>query len=101
MGIYHGDLIKYYLYLSKLQYEKGYEADAFISLDQDLIHARKLESLQIGKHNYTSPILKECSFTIKEKMNISTLLPNDWPWWNLPNNENFNIKIKSDKRYQE
>ena len=23
MGIYHGDLIKYYLYLSKIQYEKG------------------------------------------------------------------------------
>ena len=45
MGIYHSDMIKYYLYLSSLQYTKGFEDDAFTSLDEALNHARKLESL--------------------------------------------------------
>lgn len=100
MGIYHSDMIKYYLYLSKLLYEKGYEDDAFVSLDEALIHAKKLESFNIGQHKYTSSLLKECSFTINTKLSISNQLPNDWPWWNLPNNENINYKIKSDSRYQ-
>lgn len=101
MGIYHGDLIKYYLYLSKLQYEKGYEDDAFDSLDEALINAKKLESFSVGNHKYTSSLLKECTFTINEKINASKLLPEDWPWWNLPFNENVTLKIKSDKRYQD
>lgn len=101
MGIYHSDMIKYYLYLSSLQYTKGYEDDAFTSLDEALNHARKLESLQIGEHKYTSSLLKECLFVIKEKMNISSQLPNDWPWWYLPYNEKIKLKIKLDKRYQE
>lgn len=101
MGIYHGDLIKYYLYLSKLQYEKGYEDDAFGSLDEALVNAKKLESFSCGNHKYTSSLLKECTFTINEKINASKLLPEDLPWWNLPFNENVTLKIKSDKRYQE
>ena len=75
MGIYHGDMIKYYLYLLSLQYTKGYEDDAFISLDEALNHARKLESLKMVEHKYTSPLVKYCSYTIKEEIKTAHLLP--------------------------
>lgn len=99
MGIYHSDMIKYYLYLSSLQYTKGYEDDAFTSLDEALNHARKLESLQIGEHKYTSILIKYSSYTVKEKLKIAHLLPEDWPWWNLPNIENIDSKIKANESY--
>jgi len=41
MGIYHSYIVKYYLYLSRLQYEKGYEKDTFISLNKALNYAIK------------------------------------------------------------
>lgn len=40
MGIYHSDMIKHYLYLSKLRYEKGYKDDAFISFNEALDYAK-------------------------------------------------------------
>ena len=43
MGKYHGDLIELYLYLSRIQWERGYHDEAFISLNESLKHARALE----------------------------------------------------------
>ena len=34
MGLYHDNLIKMYLYLSRLQWERGYHDEAFDSLEQ-------------------------------------------------------------------
>lgn len=101
MGVYHGDMIKYYLYLSRLQYEKGYEEDTFVSLDRALNHAIKLENLPIGTHKYTASLINECSFNIIEKIKIRHMLPNDWPWWNLPNCDITSQKIKLDKRWND
>ncbi|MDE7261369.1 MAG: helix-turn-helix domain-containing protein, partial [Oscillospiraceae bacterium] len=42
-GKYHDKLIRLYLYLSRLQWERGYHDDAFVSLDESLKHARALE----------------------------------------------------------
>ena len=43
LGEYHGELIKLNLYLSRVQWERGYRDDAFASLDEALPHARALE----------------------------------------------------------
>ena len=99
MGIYHSDMIKYYLYLSKLQYEKGYEDDAFVSLDEALFHAKKLENLPVGNNTYTASLIKECSFNIKEKIKVCHLLPSDWPWWNLPYLDQLSTKIMSNPKW--
>lgn len=101
MGIYHGDLIKYYLYLSRLQYEKGYDEDAFKSLDNALEHAEKLENLTTGEHYYSSILVKGVKYNIKERINAINLLPRDWPWWNLPDCNEVENKIKSDPRWIE
>lgn len=61
-------MIKYYLYLSKLQHEKGYEDDAFISLDEAVSHAKKLKNLSVGNNTYTAFLIKECSFNIIKKL---------------------------------
>ena len=99
MGIYHSDMIKYYLYLSKLQYEKGYEDDTFISLDEALSHAKKLENLPVGNNKYTASLIKECSFNIKEKIKICHLLPSDWPWWHLPCPDQLSTQIMSNPKW--
>lgn len=101
MGIYHGDLVKYYLYLSRLQYEKGYDVDTFESLENALYHAKKLESLPIGEHYYSSVLVKGVKYSIKEKINAVELLPNDWPWWNLPECNDLTNKIENDPRWAE
>lgn len=101
MGVYHSDLIKYYLYLSRLQYEKDYDEDAFKSLDNALYHAKKLESLEVGKYYYSSILVKGVQYDIKEKINVVKLLPDDWPWWNLPDCNELKSKIESDPRWTE
>ena len=45
MGKYHGDLIELYIYLSRVQWERGYHDDAFESLNESLKHAKALEAL--------------------------------------------------------
>ena len=57
-GIYHGELIKLYLYLARLQYEKGLEKEAFISLDEALKHSKSLENLPIGEIRLTGKLVK-------------------------------------------
>ncbi len=99
MGIYHGDLIKYYLYLSRLEYDKGYDNEAFASLDKALHHSKELEKLPIGTHYYTSSLLKENSYTIKAPIKVSNMLPDDWPWWHLPEVDETSLRIKNDPRW--
>lgn len=56
LGPYHGKVIQLYLYLSRLQWERGYQAEAFASLDEALAHARALEALSDGQeHRLTAP----------------------------------------------
>ena len=101
LGIYHGDLIMYYLYLSRLEYDKGHDNEAFASLDKALHHAKELEKLPIGTHYYTSSLLKENSYTIKTPIKVSNMLPDDWPWWHLPEVDEASLRIKSDPRWTE
>ena len=50
-GVYHDDLVKLYLYLSRLQWACGYRDDAFVSLDEALAHARALDALRAEAGN--------------------------------------------------
>ena len=59
LGPYHGKVIQLYLYLSRLQWERGYQAEAFASLDEALAHARALEALSDGQeHRLTAPLVR-------------------------------------------
>ena len=106
-GIYNDRLIRFYLYLSRLQWERGYHDDAFESLDKALYHARELEKVAAkSEHCYTAPLV---SF-VKDELGapvqadpgfISGQLPDDWPWWSFPDPCEVEREIKGDPRWAE
>lgn len=102
MGIYHGDLIKLYLYLSRVQWERGYHDDAFVSLDEALKHARTLENLLDGEeHSFTAPLVSFVKYRTGTPVEIAKCLPDDWPFWCNPDCSNVEKEIKTDPRWKE
>lgn len=102
MGAYHGDLIELYLYLSRVQWERGYHDDAFVSLNESLKHARALEAICDGKeHTYTSPLVSFVKYETTVAENIAKTLPEDWPFWCNPDYSKVKKEIQADPRWKE
>ncbi len=100
-GMHHGNLIKLYLYLSRLEWERGYHDEAFHSLDEALFHARALETLCDGKeHSYTAPLISHVTFPTEAGCEIAQTLPDDWPFWCNPNYDKVEQEIKADPRWE-
>lgn len=105
-GKYNDILIKLNLYLSRLQWERGYHDEAFASLDKALDHARALERM-IGKteHRYTAPLVRHVveplSPTPDGFAGVAPLLPDDWPFWCNPDYRQVEKEIKADPRWAE
>lgn len=99
-GAYHDDLIKLYLYLSRLQWERGYHDDAFASLDEALRHARALEAWLDGEvHSYTAPLVSFVQYRCGSPKKIAAELPNDWPFWCNPDYSQVEKEITADPRW--
>lgn len=99
-GRHHGDLIQLYLYLSRVQWARGYHDDAFASLDEALVHARALEALMDGQvHRYTAPLVAFVEWQAGEYRPIARSLPEDWPFWCNPDCGEVAKEIKADPRW--
>ncbi|MDE6591744.1 MAG: helix-turn-helix domain-containing protein [Oscillospiraceae bacterium] len=99
-GEYNGNLIQLYLYLSRLQWERGYHDEAFESLYKALEHARALEDLLDGEeHYFTAPLVKFVKCTSGEAERIAESLPQDWPMWVNPDHSQVEKEIKADPRW--
>jgi len=99
-GEYHGQIIKLYLYLSRVQWERGYRDDAFVSLDNALEHARALEQLLDGGERYfTDPLVSLVKCRSGEPARIAETLPEDWPFWRSPDCSHVEKEIKADPRW--
>lgn len=102
MGLYHGDLIQLYLYLSRVQWERGYHDDAFLSLDESLKHARELEKICDGtEHTLTAPLVSFVKYKTSFCDGIAKCLPDDWPFWCNPDYSDVEKEIKADPRWNE
>jgi hypothetical protein len=102
MGKCHDMLIKLYLYLSRLQWERGYHDDAFASLYEALKHARTLENLLDGEeHTLTAPLVSFVKYRAGNPKEIAKHLPDDWPFWCNPSYREVEREIKADPRWQE
>ena len=100
-GEFHGELIKLYLYLSRVQWERGYHDDAFLSLDKALEQARKLESILNGiEHKFTAALVSSVKCKSGKPAKISASLPEDWPFWCIPDYSKVEKEIKSDPRWE-
>lgn len=99
-GEYNGDLIQLNLYLSRLQWERGYHDEAFASLDKALVHARALENLlDEEEHYFTASLVKFVKCTSGEPQRIAESLPQDWPMWMNPDYSQVEQEIKADPRW--
>ena len=102
MGVYHGDLVKLYLYLSRLQWERGYHDDAFASLDEALRNAKAFDALCDGEeHTLTSPLVKYVKYRADAVKSITKELTQDWPFWCNPDYSEVEKEIKADPRWDE
>lgn len=99
-GQYHSDLVDLYLYLSRIQWERGYHDDAFESLNKALDNARELEKLlDGGEHYFTAPLvsLVKCRPCLTGRLPKD--LPDSWPVWCNPEYGQVEKEIKSDPRW--
>ena len=95
------------MYLSRLQWERGYHDDAFASLDLALEHAKELEAVaNESEHAFTAPLVSFVKFTpdsaraAESPVRIAESLPEDWPWWHNPDYSQVEKEIKADPRWE-
>ena len=81
-GEYNCDLVTLYLYLSRVQWERGYHDEAFDSLEKALEHARAFDAQFDG----------ECG-------GITHNLSVDWPMISNPDYSQVEKEIKADPRW--
>ena len=99
-GEYHGKLIQLYLYLSHVQWERGYHDEAFHSLDEALHHARALEALLDNKeHYFTAPLVCHVKCASGTPTKIAAELPNDGPFWGNPDYSKVAKEMHADPRW--
>ena len=102
MGPYHSSVVKLYLYLSRVQWDRGYRDDAFISLDEALKHAKRFDALCDGEeHAFTAPLVSFVRFRLEKADGIAFSLPEDWPFWRNPDCSEVEQEIKIDPRWEE
>ena len=102
LGPYHSSVVKLYLYLSRVQWERGYHDDAFISLDEALKHAKKFDAICDGEgHTFNAPLVSFVRFRLEKADGIATSLPDDWPFWCNPDYSEIAKEIKADPRWKE
>lgn len=100
-GIYNAELAHIYLYLSEHQWLAGNKDGAFAALDKSLDHAKKFESFCSRKEAvYTAPLLKLIKVET-DKLNHSIVmdLPDDWPWWCVPDCSQVKAEMEVDPRW--
>ncbi len=102
LGAYHNFVSKLYLYLSRLQWERGYHEDAFASLDDALKHERAYEKLMDGEeHTLTASLVSFVKYRIDAPEGSVKELPFDWPFWCYPDFDQVEKEIKADPRWNE
>lgn len=102
LGGYHDDVTKLYLYLSRIQWERGYHDDAFLSLDEALKHARRLEKQLDGEeHSLTAPLVSFVRCEVAPGAYTPEDLPESWPYWCNPDYGEVEKEIKADPRWDE
>ena len=102
LGEYHCVVCDLYLYLSRLQWERGYHDEAFLSLDEALHHARAFDRLAGADNVYfTAPFVSliKCD-TKRWNPGCKTIsLPEDWPMWCNPDYSKVKKEIAADPRW--
>ena len=99
-GPYYKRLVELYLYLSRVQWERGYHDDAFVSLNKALKHARAYDALLDERSfQYTAPLLCCVQPQLITGRKITKTLAESWPVWSNPDYSHVEKEIKADPRW--
>lgn len=102
-GLYHGELISLYLYLSEQLWLAGDRDGAFAALYTALEHAKAYSKVcEQEEIAYTAPLLS--SVTVRPggpaEEGLIAGLPDDWPWWFDADHGKVAAEIKADPRWE-
>lgn len=101
-GPLHGDLIGLRLFLSIRLWRAGDRDGAFAALDAALEHALAYNDVCGRKDvRYTAPLLASVSISSGNgaEEGLISGLPQDWPWWRVPGDEQAEADMKHDPRW--
>lgn len=102
LGRHHDEVISLYLYLSRVQWERGYHDEAFDSLDRALEHAKALEALADGvEHPLTGLLVSLAACPPVVCAGVAAALLEDWPFWRSPDFSGVEREIKADLRWED
>lgn len=100
-GLYNGSLTRLYLYMSEHLWLNGNRDDAFAALDNALECAKAYESFS-GQTEMTlsAPLLRQVKINPKgySDLRIASNLPEDWPWWCVPDCSKVKAEMQADPR---
>lgn len=108
-GEYHSFVSHLHLFLSLYLWLDGRRDAAFEALDQALAHYRKFEKVCKQENAvYTAPLVQFvkvdlASYPIPDPSDPSTTaasLPEDWPWWSVPEAEQVKAEMQADPRWK-
>lgn len=100
MGVQHDFVSKLFLYLSRLQWGRGYRDDAFDSLDKAFEHAKAFESLfDTKEQKLTAPLVSFVKYDAGDRRELVKDLPKDWPFWCNPDYTQIKEEIQTDPRW--
>lgn len=104
LGIYHREVAYLYLYLSRLQWEQGWQEDAFESLDAALHHAKAYDALAVQEQpRYTAALVKLVTCEAEdfwEHGMFAQNLSEDWPMWCNPDYTKVKQEMTADPRWE-
>lgn len=87
----------------------GKQDEAFTALDRALLHYRAFEKMcKAKKAYYTSPLLQLVKVNLKDyhlpdpsdPSTTAASLPDDWPWWSVPEVDEVKAEMQKDPRWQ-
>lgn len=108
-GGYHSFVSHLHLFLSLYLYLDKKHDQAFEALDLALSHYKKFEAVcQEDNPMYTSPLVQLVAVDLKDHAladlsdpaNTAAALPEDWPWWNVPEAKQVKTEMQTDPRWQ-
>lgn len=109
-GTYHAFVSHLYLFLSLYLWLDGRRDDAFSALDQALAQYRAFEKVCQRKNAaYTAPLVQLVNVDLAAYMlpdpsdptTTAAALPDDWPWWSVPEVEQVKDEIQADPGWAE
>lgn len=106
-GDHNGYIAKMYMLLSVYLWLESLQDEAFAALERALLHCRKYAVFcEQEEPAFTAPLVRLVKGRpssegedLAEAKRLAARLPEDWPWWNVPEEEQVRKEMQADPRW--